>query len=460
MPIVGLTHNSDGTAVLRRSVTTKIAIGLPPKDKSGHPQRLDHFIFQRKAQRGSGMRAEVLWEIDPEKTEHYGKGCREVEIILLDNAPDRVFRTEYAWWTATQKQCWGDGETATRRTPHNARGENWEPCANDNCLDLLEERCRPSGDLYFLLAAYPTLGTICKLHTSSYQSIREIYAALEDIRNYTDGRLNGLHVKLFVRPEKNAYRDSEGNRRSGTKHVLGWNSLLITSPSPPARLRSHQRPRKPSVISSQAVHSRSTIRKRSRLRHSKPSSIQPPQLNLHRRPGRPQRVSKDNHDGVQRAMVTLKERIESAFSGLKLTTAQRLGLLDQYQNNLPALLERLTRARGKKNAAAVSPSATPPKTNKRTLPPGGECSGSGCRASARTIGVHHDHNLSRANGTAIPIALRTDGMRIWISGGACPSQGPRRKSMVCSRPGSSSHYFQLCGASGYYRTVHRLRIFR
>ena len=123
MPIIGLTHNSDGSAILRRSVTTKIAIGLPPKDKSDHPQSLDHFVFQRKGQRGSGISAEVLWEIDQEKTEHYGKGCREVEIILLDNAPDRVFRTEYAWWTATQKQCWGDGETATRRTPHDPRGK-------------------------------------------------------------------------------------------------------------------------------------------------------------------------------------------------------------------------------------------------------------------------------------------------------------------------------------------------
>lgn len=360
MPIVGLTHNSDGTAVLRRSVTTKIAIGLPPKDKSGHPQRLDHFIFQRKAQRGSGMRAEVLWEIDPEKTEHYGRGCREVEIILLDNAPDRVFRTEYAWWTATQKECWGDGETATRRTPQNPRGENWEPCANDDCLDLLEERCRPSGDLYFLLADYPTLGTICKLHTSSYQSIREIYAALEDIRNYTDGRLNGLHVKLFVRPEKNAYRDSEGNRRSGTKHVLGL-ELAVNHLGGKAPL--------PSEASEAVGH---PLAGRA-LEIDDPEEEQAPALKAEFYPAAEIRPatspwaasegSKDNHHGVQRAMVTVKERIESAFSGLKLTTAQRVGLLDQYQNDLPALLERLTRASGKKNAAAVSPSATPPKTN-------------------------------------------------------------------------------------------------
>ncbi len=180
MPIYGLTHKNDGTAILRRSVTTKIAIGLPPKDKNDHPTRLDHFIFQKKGQRGSGMSAEVVWDIDEEKTVHYGKNCREAEIILLDNNPEAVFRTEYAWWTATQKRCWGDGEQAMRRTAQSPRGEEWRPCANEGCPDVEEGRCHPSGDLYFLLADYPTLGTICKLHTSSYQSIRELHAALED----------------------------------------------------------------------------------------------------------------------------------------------------------------------------------------------------------------------------------------------------------------------------------------
>jgi hypothetical protein len=60
MPIYGVTHKTDGTAILRRSVMTKIAIGLPPKDKNDRPKHLDHFIFQKKAQRGSGMSAEVV----------------------------------------------------------------------------------------------------------------------------------------------------------------------------------------------------------------------------------------------------------------------------------------------------------------------------------------------------------------------------------------------------------------
>lgn len=95
--------------------------------------------------------------------------------------------------------------------------------------------CHPSGDLYFLLTDYPTLGTVAKLHTSSYQSIRELHAALEDIRSATGGRLMGVRVKLFVRPEKNAYTDREGNRKSGTKHVLGRELVIDITRQLPSR---------------------------------------------------------------------------------------------------------------------------------------------------------------------------------------------------------------------------------
>jgi hypothetical protein len=347
MPIYGLTHKTDGTAILRRSVTTKIAIGLPPKDKSDHPQRLDHFIFQKKGQRGSGMSAEVAWEIDAEKTEHYGKNCREVEIILLDNSPDIVFRTEYAWWTATQKQCWGDGESATRRTPQNPRGEDWHPCANDGCLDVEDGRCHPSGDLYFLLAEYPTLGTICKLHTSSYQSIRELYAALEDIRSATGGRLMGLRVKLFVRPEKNAYRDREDNRKSGTKHVLGM-ELAMNSKRQLAAL---------AVDAGDAFHSVRQQLDGHTIEIEDPEEERAPAVHAEFYPASaiktapaPVVAANDNNgegageETADSGHKKLLDHVENAFADLRFTTAQRQSLLDQHRDDLPGLMNRLTRA--------------------------------------------------------------------------------------------------------------------
>jgi hypothetical protein len=354
MPIYGLTHKTDGTAILRRSVRTKIAIGLPPKDKNDHPKRLDHFIFQKKAQRGSGMNAEVGWEIDEEKTEHYGRNCREVEIILLDNNPDAVLRTEYAWWTATQKKCWGDGESATRRTQENPRGEDWHPCANDGCPEVEEEdRCRPSGDLYFLLADYPTLGTICKLHTSSYQSIREIYTALKDIHGVTGGRLTGLKLKLFVRPEKNAYLDRQGARKNGTKHVLGLELAIDNM---------HQLPAPNAQASDAFERVRQQLDGRV-IEIDDPEEEQAPAIHAEFYPASgikaiPGAVDSGTVNGVAPAITgsrredakkkKLTDRIEEAFADLRLTTAQRQGLLDQYRDDPQALMDRLGRAIEKK----------------------------------------------------------------------------------------------------------------
>lgn len=359
MPIVGLTHKSDGTALLRRSVTTKLAIGLPPVDASDHPQQLDHFIFQRKSQRGSGMSAEVIWEIDQDKTDHFGKTCREVGIILLDDDPDVVFRTEYAWWTKTQKLCWGDGETATRRTPGSPRGERWDPCANEGCLDLEEEHCRPSGDLYFLLADYPTLGTICKLHTSSYQSIREIYAALETIRNVTGGRLKGLRIRLFVRAEKNTYTDKKRNSRmSGTKHVLGLE--LITSEVKQLQGQTIE-----------AVDAFRTVKQQLAdeiVRIDDPESEQAAALSAEFYPASQIKpASRDNHAKTERSNAheevipsELQNRIEDAFGKLNLTTARRLALFDQHKGDPGGLLDRLTRELNRRATENQSSSDRPP----------------------------------------------------------------------------------------------------
>lgn len=229
MAIIGLTHDKSGNQILRRSITTKVAIGLPPDDKSNYPKRLDHFVFQRKAVAQSGnSKGQVEWEIDKERMTHYGESCREVWIVFLDDDPELVFRTEYAVWTKTQCVCRGDGEKAFRKTKEQPEGIPWTPCANSGKCPEMEGSqgkagiCKPSGDLYFMLADYPTLGTICKLHTSSYQSVREISTAISDLRMVTGGRLMGVKARLSVRTEKNVYTDAKsGNLMSSTKQVLG-----------------------------------------------------------------------------------------------------------------------------------------------------------------------------------------------------------------------------------------------
>lgn len=209
--IIGVTHDPDGRAVQRLSVSTKVAIGMPPQGDRNYPCKLDHFVFLRKKKTPKG----VEWEPDPELMRHYGSECRAVQIMLIDDDIDNVFPTTYAWWTAIERKCWGDGTRATRRTPAHPSGEPWTPCGSQ-CPELVAGLCKPSGDLRFVLADFPRLGSICRIHTGSYRSIRQIHSALEEIQTFTGGRLAGITAKLVVRPEVAVYLDRKEQRKKTT----------------------------------------------------------------------------------------------------------------------------------------------------------------------------------------------------------------------------------------------------
>jgi hypothetical protein len=205
--IIGVTHDHDGRVVQRLSVSTKVSIGLPPNGDCNHPTKLDHFVFLRKKKTAN----RVEWEVDPELTAQYGEQCRELRIILIDDDIENIFPSSYAWWTATERKCWGDGASATRRTADKPAGEPWQ-CGN-GCPELAAGQCKPSGDLRFVLADFPRLGSVCRIHTSSYRSIRQIHSALQEIQTFTGGRLAGITGKLVVRPEEVAYFDRKEKRK-------------------------------------------------------------------------------------------------------------------------------------------------------------------------------------------------------------------------------------------------------
>jgi hypothetical protein len=206
--IIGVTHDQDGRVVQRLSVSTKVSIGLPPNGDRNHPTKLDHFVFLRKKKSAN----RVGWEVDPELTEHYGDECRDLHIMLIDDDIENVFPTSYAWWTATERKCWGDGNTAARRTAEKPGGQPWTTCGS-GCPELLSGQCKPGGDLRFVLADFPRVGSVCRIHTCSYRSIRQIHSALQEIQTFTGGRLAGITAKLTVRPEEATYFDRKEKRK-------------------------------------------------------------------------------------------------------------------------------------------------------------------------------------------------------------------------------------------------------
>jgi hypothetical protein len=206
--IIGVTHDQDGRVVQRLSVSTKVSIGLPPNGDRNHPTKLDHFAFLRKKKTAN----RVAWEVDPDLTAHYGEQCRELHVILIDDDIENVFPSSYAWWTAIERKCWGDGVSATRRTAEKPGGQPWTTCGS-GCPELASGQCKPSGDLRFVLADFPRLGSVCRIHTCSYRSIRQIHSALQEIQTFTGGRLAGITAKLTVRPEEATYFDRKENRK-------------------------------------------------------------------------------------------------------------------------------------------------------------------------------------------------------------------------------------------------------
>jgi hypothetical protein len=80
--------------------------------------------------------------------------------------------------------------------------------------------CRPSGDLYFMLEKFPKLGAVCRLHTSSYRSVRNLSNGLMQIRRFHGNRLSGVKALLRATPERIWYKDQSGITHSSVVHIL------------------------------------------------------------------------------------------------------------------------------------------------------------------------------------------------------------------------------------------------
>jgi len=267
MGILGLTHDDTGNALEKLPVTIKVAIGEGPEPgvENGHPRKLDHFVFKRKTLRGQ----DVVWISAPEISQAHGENPTELGVVFLNDDPREVLRTEYALWTPSGCKCRGelvqiengDGSRfemqAIRRTQKHPEGEAWpgnykyvdgpkkgqpvESCG-EGCPDLERGDCRPSGDLYFMLEKFPVFGTICRLHTSSYRSVRNLSTGLMQIRRVNGGRLTGVKAILKASPERVSYVDRDGTRHTSVAYILSFEigardlRTLVANMTEPVRL--------------------------------------------------------------------------------------------------------------------------------------------------------------------------------------------------------------------------------
>lgn len=218
--IYGITHHDNGAPIERITIGGKVSIGLPPDEKSNFPKRLDHFYFAAKSGRGEWTQDGPLTTMLQDK---YGKRddkgsvapVREFDIVLLSDDIETVFRTELAWWTKSERKCSGNGREGSRRftalTAAQQKGVTtdwtpWKPCG-DGCPEYESGTCKPSGNLYFMLADRPVVGVATFFHTSGFEGVKRMVSSLAAISSLTGGRLKGIRLKMVLRPYKARYME-------------------------------------------------------------------------------------------------------------------------------------------------------------------------------------------------------------------------------------------------------------
>jgi hypothetical protein len=262
--IFGITHSKEGIPRQRLTVAYKVRIGIPAEGGRNYPQKLDHFQITSKNENGdwiaNGPLNNKLEKLYGRKSivdnkEVFSK-LREFDIVFLQDPPqvslpdgstswdlDEIFKTEFAWWSKTQRLCSGNGAVAQRnveklskeeagKLPPNTRFVPWTPCG-DGCPQHESGDCKPSGVLYFLIKDEPVIGSVASYTTTSYETIQRIQGSLMQILQMTGGRLRGIPLKAVLRPGKTKYQDDKGTQKTGNAFFVNiefrqedWETLV------------------------------------------------------------------------------------------------------------------------------------------------------------------------------------------------------------------------------------------
>lgn len=272
----GITHELDGSLIIREPKILKVGIGLPKgpaltvwiaadgkwklargyakdaiqtftcdtraqaeelywKQLPGapvcpYPRKAPYFLFTKSAI----VNGEERFVPDFDAIEAHGSMPTEIDIIPMDDSP---FTGSYQMWSSSDLRCSGDGVTASRvlsmaATPEEKAlateaaqaGLKHFPilgaCWTGDCRFSKEANgkpslCKPGGDLKFQLASNLRVGGTAYFHTTGFRSISSIFSSLQRISMLTSGRLAGVPLKMVLRPFR-----SNHNGQAATHHAV------------------------------------------------------------------------------------------------------------------------------------------------------------------------------------------------------------------------------------------------
>jgi hypothetical protein len=162
------------------------------KDGSDYqlPIKYDHFVVTttEKGKDGNFLQ-------DNEIMAKLGKEPKEIPIRLPFDSIDMNFFTSFQYYHGKKCVCRGDGETAIRIDKNDK--ENTVKCNPNECPFLQEEKCKVSGILSCHIPLTMQVGAVHRFRTHSWNSVSNIIASLEYIKENTNGILQGLPLKLI-----------------------------------------------------------------------------------------------------------------------------------------------------------------------------------------------------------------------------------------------------------------------
>ncbi len=154
------------------------------------PIRYDHFMVttNERGQDGNFL-------VDNDLMSKLGKEPKEIPIRLPFDSIDMNFFTSFQYYHGKKCICQGDGETAKRI--NNKGIEIGTKCDTDICEFLMDGKCKVSGILSCHIPATMQVGAVHRFRTHSWNSVSNILASLNYLKDNTNGILQGLPLKLI-----------------------------------------------------------------------------------------------------------------------------------------------------------------------------------------------------------------------------------------------------------------------
>jgi hypothetical protein len=187
----------------------------------GYPNKISFFTFTRKSVISEAKKVEEFQEPDFAAIAAHGPMPKEIDILLMDENP--LLINEYAMYSKSEKQCYGDGEVGMRvlalaKSPEEkkladeakAANERYFPvlngCATSGCGYYGAGGCKPSLTMAFQLMNSLRIGSTAFFTTTAINSSWKINSGIADLRSKTRS-IAGKPVKLCVSPIRTNHID-------------------------------------------------------------------------------------------------------------------------------------------------------------------------------------------------------------------------------------------------------------